>query len=108
MVPVTWVPAFPLASVKSRVNDTAPSASLSCAATVHVQSFPLVLVTVSVFVASVPSNLMAQVGLAAIVSEDVNARVIVFPSMLRSLSLPLFEFRVTDVRVGAVRSAVHE
>jgi len=59
-----------------------------------------------VFVASAPLNLMAQVGVP-IVSEDVNARVIVFPSMLRSL-LALFELSVTDVSVGTVTSAVHE
>ena len=64
------------------------------------------LVIVSVFVASAPLNLMAQVGVP-IVSEDVNAREIVFPSMLRSL-LALFELSVTDVSVGTVTSAVQE
>ena len=49
---------------------------------------------------------MAQVGVA-MVSEDVNANEIVFPSMLISL-FALFEFRVTDVSVGAVTSAVQE
>ena len=83
---------------------TAPSASLSCAATVQVQSFPSVLVTVSALVASAPLNFIAHVGVP-IVSEEVNARVIVFPSMLRSLSA-LLEFSVTEVSVGAVRSAV--
>ena len=107
VVAVTAFPAFPLASVKPMENVTEPSASLSCDTTVHVQSFPAVLVTVSVFVASVPSNLIAQVGSSATVSEDVNARVIVFPSMLMSL-FALFEFSVTDVSVGAVTSAVHE
>lgn len=97
---------MPLASVKSSVNETVPSASLSCAATVHVQSFPAVLVTVSVFVASALLNFIAHVGVP-IVSEEVNARVIVFPSMLRSLSA-LLEFSVTEVSVGAVRSAVQE
>ncbi|MBO61844.1 MAG: hypothetical protein CMO63_07760 [Verrucomicrobiales bacterium] len=92
--------------MKSSVKVTAPSASLSCAATVHVQSFPAVLVTVSVFVASAPLNFIAHVGVP-IVSEEVNARVIVFPSMLRSLSA-LLEFSVTEVSVGAVRSAVQE
>ena len=64
------------------------------------------LVTVSAFVASAPLNFIAHVGVP-IVSEEVNAKVIVSPSMLRSLSA-LLEFSVTEVSVGAVRSAVHE
>ena len=107
VVAVTAVPAFPLASVNPMENVTEPSASESCATTVHRWLLPPPgLVMVSVFVASVPSNLMAQVGVA-MVSEDVNANEIVFPSMLISL-FALFEFRVTDVSVGAVTSAVQE
>ena len=108
VVAVTAVPALPLASVKPIEKTTDPSASSSWAITVHCQLLPPPgLVIDSAFVASLPAvNSISQVGVP-MVSEEVNARVIVFPSMLRSLSA-LFEFSVTDVRVGAVMSAVYE
>ena len=85
---------------------TAPSASLSCATTVHCQLFPPPgLVTASLLVASAPLNFMAQVGVP-IVSDEVNANVTVFPSILSESSLPLSVDKATDVRVGAVMSAV--
>jgi hypothetical protein len=63
-------------------------------------------VIASLLVAAAPLIVMAQVGVP-IASEEVNASEIVLPSMVRSL-LALFEFSVTDVKVGVVTSAVHE
>ena len=65
---MTWVPALPLASVKSRVKVTVPSASLSCTITAQVQVLPAVLVNDSALVADVPPNLMSQVGVPIAVS----------------------------------------
>ena len=101
---MTWVPALPLASVKSRVKVTVPSASLSCTITAQVQVLPAVLVNDSALVADVPPNLISQVGVP-IVSDAAIVIVIVLPSLL-SVVVGLLDAIATEVRVGAVMSAV--
>ena len=103
---VTAVPALPFASVNPMEKVTAPSSSASAVTTVHCQLFPLPgLVIDSALVASSPSISMSQVGVP-IASDEVNARVIVSPSLVRVVTA-LLEDIVTEVSVGAVMSAVH-